>query len=109
MALSKNKASELGKKSTRKGVPNKSTTEIRQAFQLLISNELPNLSKWLEQVANENPEKALDIIIKFSDFVIPKLQRTEIQAEININGLLKMTTEQRRQRILELKKEFKTK
>jgi hypothetical protein len=109
MALSKNKASELGKKSTRKGVPNKSTTEIRQAFQLLISNELPNLSKWLEQVANENPEKALDIIIKFSDFVIPKFQRTEIQAEININGLLKMTTEQRRQRILELEKEFKTK
>jgi hypothetical protein len=89
MKLSKTKASELGKKSSRKGIPNKTTIEIRQAFQMLISNELPNLSKWLNEVATKNPEKALDIIVKFSDFVIPKLSRTETDItskgkEINI-------------------------
>ncbi|UAM98690.1 hypothetical protein K8354_02375 [Polaribacter litorisediminis] len=56
---------------------------------MLVSNELPNLSKWLNEVASENPEKALEIIIKFSDFVIPKLSRTETDhttkgKEINI-------------------------
>ncbi len=103
MSLTKEQAKELGKKSSRKGVPNKSTTEIREAFNQLISSKLPELSNWLDEVASENPEKALDIIVKFSDFVIPKLQRTEIQAEISIDNLLKLSPEKRKERIIELK------
>ena len=107
MALTKNKASELGKKSSRRGVPNKNTTEIREAFQLLVSSKLPQLSEWLDKVAEDNPEKALDIVVKFSDFVIPKLQRTEIKTEITIQDLMSLTSEQRRTRILELQTELK--
>lgn len=87
----------------RKGTPNKTTTEIRQAFNELISSKLPELSKWLDEVAKDNPEKALDIIIKFSDFIIPKLQRTEI----SIDPVRLMTPEQRKARIDELTQKLK--
>lgn len=85
------------------GTPNKTTSEIRQAFNELISSKLPELSTWLDDVAKDNPEKALDIIIKFSDFIIPKLQRTEI----SIDPTRLMTPEQRKTRIDELTKKLK--
>jgi len=107
MKLSKEKASELGKKSSRKGIPNKSTTEIREAFQLLVSEKLPQLSIWLDEVARENPEKALDIIIKFSDFVIPKLQRTELRGDVSVTTLIEMTPQERSKRIADLKEQLK--
>jgi len=61
-----------------KGVPNKTTKEIREAFQMLIESSLPDIQEWLRRVADENPEKALLIVEKYSDFILPKLQRTEI-------------------------------
>ncbi|MEL4306728.1 hypothetical protein [Joostella sp. CR20] len=104
MNLTKEKASELGKRSSRKGVPNKSTREIRQAFHQLVSDKLPEISKWLDEVAKESPEKAINIIIKLSDFVIPKLQRTEIE----LGGkVVKMTPEERNERISELQRKLK--
>ena len=62
----------------KKGTPNKTTEEIRQAFQMLIESSLPDIQKWLKQVAKDNPEKALQIVEKYSDFILPKLQRTEL-------------------------------
>lgn len=102
MALTKKKASELGKRSSRKGVPNKTTKEIREAFNQLISSKIPQLSKWLDRVAKDDPEKALEIIIKFSDFIIPKLQRTEIKGDFTTRQIQEMTPQQRQARIDEL-------
>lgn len=61
-----------------KGVPNKTTKEIRDAFQMLIESSLPDIQKWLRRVAEENPEKALMIVERYSDYILPKLQRTEL-------------------------------
>lgn len=101
-------ANTTGKKfgGRKKGTPNKKTDEIRNAFQALVSDKIPELSKWLDEVAQDNPEKALDIIIKFSDFVIPKLQRTELSTQFEISALLQLTPEQRRSQILELKQKL---
>ncbi len=88
------------------GTPNKTTSEIREAFNELVSSKLPELSKWLNEVARENPEKALEIVIKFSDFIIPKLQRTEIKGYLGIEQIKALTPEQREARILELKKKL---
>ena len=88
------------------GTPNKTTAEIREAFNELISLNLPKLSNWLDRVAADDPEKALDIIIKFSDFIIPKLQRTEIKGHLGIEQIKSFTPEQRKARILELKKKL---
>lgn len=89
-----------------KGTPNKTTAEIREAFNELISSKLPELSKWMDEVAKDNPEKALEIIIKFSDFIIPKLQRTEIKSQSEWPQITIHTPEQRKARILELKKKL---
>ena len=67
---------------SRKGVPNKATKEIREAFKLLVEGNLDNMKVWLSDVAEEDPEKALNILLKMSEFVVPKLQRQEIEHEI---------------------------
>ena len=67
---------------SRKGVPNKATKEIREAFKLLVQGNLENMKGWLSDVAEEDPEKALNILLKMSEFVVPKLQRQEIEHEI---------------------------
>jgi hypothetical protein len=67
---------------SRKGVPNKATHEIRQAFEMLMTDNLDNMKIWLSDVANEDPERALNIMIKMAEFIVPKLQRTEVKAEV---------------------------
>ena len=67
---------------SRKGIPNKTTQEIRDAFQLLIENNQDKFQLWLTETAIEEPARALEIILKMSEFIVPKLQRTEVKAEV---------------------------
>ena len=60
-----------------KGVPNKVTAEIRKAYEMLLHQNVGNMSLWLSEIAAENPEKAMDIIIRLSPFVLPKKQSIE--------------------------------
>lgn len=105
MSLTSNKAAELGKKSSRKGVPNRATSEIRDSFQKLIEGKLPKLSEWLDEVAKDNPERALNIIAKYAEFVLPKLHRKEISTTEGVEQR-EMTKEERAKRIKELKEKL---
>lgn len=107
MPFNSKTAKAQGKKTSRKGVPNKNTSEIREAYQLLVDSKLPELSTWLDRVAEDHPEKALDLIIKISDFIIPKLQRTEIKGELTLEQLLSLSPQERKERILELRNQLK--
>jgi vacuolar-type H+-ATPase subunit E/Vma4 len=60
-----------------KGVLNKTTRDIKEAYQQLIEKNLDNLTSWLEQIAEKDPEKAIKIIAELSEYVIPKLARKE--------------------------------
>ncbi len=60
-----------------KGVPNKSTQIVREAIANLLERNAPNMDKWLNEVAAEDPYKALDLMNKLSEYHIPKLARTE--------------------------------
>ena len=60
------------------GAPNKSTKEIRQAYQNLVEMNLENMTAWLAMVAAEDPEKAMDLMLKLSEYIIPKLARQEV-------------------------------
>jgi hypothetical protein len=68
-----------------KGSPNRVTVEMRDALALLLERNAGNLGHWLTQVAEgdpalgikPDPAKALDIIIRVTEFIIPKLARTE--------------------------------
>ena len=61
-----------------KGTPNKSTAEIRDAYQKLVEDNLTNMTEWLVQVAADNPERAMDLMLKLSEYMIPKLARQEV-------------------------------
>ena len=61
-----------------KGTKNKSTQQIREAYQLLTEQNLDNMSVWLAHVAADNPEKAMDLMLKLSEYIIPKLARQEL-------------------------------
>ena len=89
-----------------KGTPNKMTLEIREAYKNLIESNIDNMEVWIKTIAKNNPEKAMDLLLKLSEYVVPKLNRTEIKDLTNIETLLQMTPEQRHQRILELKKKL---
>lgn len=72
-------ANTTGKKfgGRKKGTPNKTTEEIRERFQLLISDNLEKLQK---DLATLDPYKRLKYIIELSKFVIPTLKATDIKA-----------------------------
>jgi|TARA_R100000081_G_C4820055_1_gene178930 hypothetical protein len=73
---------------SRKGVPNKTTAEIRNAFQMLVEDNLDNMKVWLSDVAAEDPERALEIILKMSEYIVPKLSRTEVKADITDKSIV---------------------
>lgn len=70
-----------------KGTPNKVTREIREVYKELIENNLSNVENWLETVSQENPDKALSFIIRLSEFVVPKLQSTNLSNSMNFENL----------------------
>jgi hypothetical protein len=61
-----------------KGTPNKSTAIVREAIANLLERNAPNMDRWLNEVAQDDPYKALDLMNKLSEYHIPKLARTEI-------------------------------
>ena len=60
------------------GTKNKKTEAIRGAYQNLVEMNLENMSLWIQSVAADNPKEAMDLMIKLSEYVIPKLARTEV-------------------------------
>lgn len=68
-----------------KGSQNKATKDIKEAYRLLIETNIPNLTKWVKTIAEKDPAKAINILSELSEFVIPKLARTEMIADITQN------------------------
>ncbi len=64
-----------------KGAVNRSTSEIRKAFQLLVSDNLDRLQDDIDAL---EPEKRLAYIIKMAEFVIPKLQSVTLDNQLEI-------------------------
>lgn len=62
----------------KKGSQNKYTKQVKEAFGMLLENNLDNLSMWLADVAADDPKAALDIMMRMSERFVPKLRSTEI-------------------------------
>jgi len=88
-----NKVEESRKKTggRKPGVPNKATTEAREAVRALLDANLPYLQTWLQNTAEglfddqsgkwivpPNPGKACDIVQNMVEYAVPKLARTEV-------------------------------
>ena len=65
-----------------KGSENKNTKDIREAYKKLVEGNLENMTEWIKRVAEKNPAKAFELMNGLSEYILPKLQRTEIKAEV---------------------------
>ena len=71
-----------------KGVPNRATTAVRDVFSAFVEANAERVQALFDQVARKDPAKALDLLARLSEFVIPKLARTELSGEIGVRGKL---------------------
>jgi hypothetical protein len=61
-----------------KGSPNKVTVEAREVFRKLIESNAEKMQGWLDVVSEKDPGKALSLMATLSEFVVPKLARSEV-------------------------------
>jgi hypothetical protein len=67
-----------------KGTPNKITKDIREAYQLLIEKSLETLESDLMELT---PKERIEVLIKLSEYVIPKLTKIEANLETRTTGI----------------------
>lgn len=100
-------ANTTGKKfgGRKKGTPNKTTKEIKEAFEMIVDNNLSNIDEWIKNIADDNPEKAINIILKFAEYVLPKLNKTEY-IETKDDEYVNMTDDELEKEMKEMYKEL---
>ena len=64
-----------------KGTANKATTRLREAYSDLLENNISRVQELFDKVAEKNPEKALELLLKLSEFALPKLRAIEVNNE----------------------------
>lgn len=67
-----------------KGTPNKVTKDIRESYQLLIEKSLDRLESDLMELT---PKERIEVLIKLSEYVIPKLNKIESNIDSIITGI----------------------
>ena len=61
------------------GTPNKATKDIRDAFTLLIEN---NLSKLQEDINGLEPKQRVKLLLDMAQFVVPKLRSIDLKSDM---------------------------
>lgn len=51
---------------------------MKEAFAWLVRKKLDKLSLWIDQAAEKDPAKAVNLVIKLAQYVIPKLSNEHI-------------------------------
>jgi hypothetical protein len=73
-----------------KGTPNNVTAQARELFTNLIQNNSSRIQSLFEQVAEGSPAKALELYLKMTDFVLPKLKSIEVKQDTNLVNKLEI-------------------
>lgn len=60
------------------GSPNKATADVREIFAAFVEKAAPRAQALWNKVAAKDPARALDLLGKLGEFVMPKLARTEV-------------------------------
>lgn len=64
------------------GALNRSSEQMKLTLARAVNNTLDTITKDLEEIKKKDPEKAIDLALKLMEYVMPKLSRTEMKAEI---------------------------
>jgi len=65
------------------GAKDKAQKDIKEAFQSLVEGNLTNIETWLNEVAAKDPGKAIELLLKLSEFILPKIKAIELKGTIN--------------------------
>ena len=65
-----------------KGSSNTDTSLVKEVYSQIINSNLNNVNDWLIEVGDTNPLQAIKIILKMSDYVLPKLSRVRHIQEV---------------------------
>ena len=89
--LSKSVEGNLNRAGRKAGIPNKATTEAREAVKAILDSNLPFIQSWIQSTAEgiyddlagkwivqPNPAKACEIVQNLVEYSVPKLARTEV-------------------------------
>ena len=76
MAFNSETGAIAGSKSKR-GTDN-NLREVREVYLNLLEANTDNIQRWLNEVAEDDPAKALELLLKISAFVIPKPKTVQI-------------------------------
>lgn len=79
MAFDSETAREAGKKSSRKGIGNKSTAELKKSLKAIVDDELENIDRLLSSL---DPKDRLDIVCKLLPYVLPKQTQLMTDGEV---------------------------
>lgn len=61
-----------------RGTPNKVTRSVREALRTFVEGNVDKMDDLFERVAKEDPAKAMDLLLRASEFCAPKLARTDV-------------------------------
>ncbi len=65
---------------SRKGIPNKATTNAREAIARFVNGHMDEALGWLKEVRrDEGPSAAWNCFVKLLEFHVPKLSRSELR------------------------------
>jgi hypothetical protein len=84
-----------GNTGRKKGVPNRSTTQIRDSFQMLLENNLEGLQQDLDELESKDRIK---FMLELASFIIPKMKSIQVNdtsedtIEINFNEVLQWSS-----------------
>ena len=67
------------------GAKDKVQSDIKQAFQSLVEGNLTNIESWLNEVAAKDPGKAIEMLLKLSEFILPKIKTIDLNAQLKTN------------------------
>lgn len=65
-----------------KGSNNNDTDLVKEVYSQVVNTNLENVNGWIEEVGNTNPFQAIKLILKMSDYVLPKLSRVHHIEEV---------------------------
>jgi len=68
------------------GGSNHDTILIKKAYTDLLTNNIPRIQRWLDSVAENDPGKALDFLLRLSPFVVPK----KLESDITMDSPIKI-------------------